>query len=694
MPLKWPLFFVAIIFLTAFESVAADIKLKFAGTNDYPFSYPVNLSRAATVSTDQGATQTLPGGSSNIFVPRGVDGITFSFDYDEALLSIDLTWSAAKMSTALAKISEIELDGFEALQSVKLGANSLTWYVQGEVPAGCNVDYGQQTPLNFEVGIGNKINLGRYGSSDWKAVWTDSDSGTAIPDSYFTVAGDGIVSFGLNLPNAVQLSLSHPSGLTLSSYPIKLNKFLYPILSFTTDGRATRSDIQISSSQYVDGPLIIGYNGEYLESEVWNVALNLPNLVNSSEEIRLSANRPEIINRLDLHSLGIKSLSFEECLTEVAEIDLTDNSLLLSELPLELRQIPKVTLGAQKPFNLSPGPTPYSFDLSKEIEAGGTVQWLDDDGNPLDESCFILEDGVYTFIQPLGSASAAITSTSFPDYTISSYPVTVDFDYSPLAVFSWSSTSYIPTIISITSSADVYCRLDGQDYALKEGEPMYLRLSSSSGGTTLYTTDNSKIVAMDLSDIGLNALTLTGADNLASLILSGHTFTPHNIPSGIPAACRIEWGEPNEVTIETTEEELPGVDMIEYIDNYRINWYYLEDERPVEPEKFTERTGYFRFSEELGQIYALLSSKTYPSFVFRTTPVDISKPRSALTDIDASPAYRLHGGTLQLAEGISARIFDLKGACIKEIEKGGAFTLPQGVSIIRFSDGSTLKIMF
>lgn len=601
---------------------AANVDLVFNGTTTSGFSYLISVSEDITYTTDAGTSGTITAGTGRrLWVPDKVTSVAYSFSNPSAVIGLDLSWTTD--GNYNSKLTEISLSGLVNLKELSLDLNLLTWPVGGQLPENCKVNYGRQNSVSFDVDYGNKINLGRYNTDGWTAKWIFTDIAQEVPSNYYTILNDGTYQFLLNLSSGITLQLSHTSGLTLNSQPLHFNKYLFPVLALATDGRGTATGIGISSNQPIKENFIVGYDGTYIENDTYSLVIDFPSLKNTSRELTLEANIPEVITTLNLNNLGIRKLTLSDYLTNLDNISLKGNSLLPSALPSGLKDFSNVELGTQNTFNLPFSQNAFSFDLSNEINAGAAVVWLDETGQPVDESKYTEREGIYTFTESSGEVKVRLTMDAFPDYEIFSAPVDINFSYEPVAQLSWADNSSFPSMFTIAVSEDMLVLVGEKEYRIEKGVPSDFRLGANSGTITVYSTDNSNITSLDFGNIGIYDLKLgSNLSSLAKLNLNGNSFTPFHLPVGIPEQCEVEWGEMPLIELGNYLSGENGVDLIEFKD-FNVEWRYSSSDEAVPENLFSVRAGFYLF-ENVGEVYALLTNSSYPGLVFRTTVIDFA----------------------------------------------------------------------
>lgn len=633
--------FATILSVQVSKASSPNIELTFNGSTSSSVYYLISVSEDVSYTTDSGKSGTISAGSGKkLWMPDKATAVAYTFSKPEAVTTLDLSWPTD--AGIASKLTDVTISGLDNLNTLALDLNMLTWPIGGELPESCKVTYGTQNSIKFDIDYGNKINLGRYNTTNWEASWLFSENGQSVPESYYTQLADGTYQFIRNYTSTITLKLTHPGGLVLTTQPITFNKMLYEVLTLATDGRGSGTQIGISSNKAIKEQFLIGYDGTYIENDTYNLTLDIPFLENSARELKIEANLPEVITTLKLNDLGIRTLSLGEDLDELLTVDLKGNSLLPSEIPEILKDCPDIAFGIQNEFVMPVGGSGFTFDLKEQTDAGAVVEWLDEDGNAVPQSKYTVDDGKYTFTESAGSIRARLTIPCFPDYEIYSEYVDVNFQYSLLTQFSWADNSQIPSMITIESGADINVQLNSIEYELTRDTPLNLRLGSDSGSATLFSTDNGSIRSISFAGIGIyNLIVGDGLDNLETLDLQDNLFTPFNLPSGIPETCDVLWGQMQTVDIGAYLYGENGIDMIDFKD-FDIEWLSSPYEEPVDANLYTEKGGFYLF-DNVGKVFARLTNSKYPGLVFETTIVDFAGTFNTVFEFKCNDAPEKNG---------------------------------------------------
>lgn len=610
----------SILCFFSIQELKGDIALKFLGKGTAEFYYPVTV-KETVKATAGGSSSTLTPTSNKLWIPKGTTEVSISFDKPEAVTAIDLGWSTRLASTNM--ITNVEIENLPYLESLVLSNNSLTWPITAGIPDNCSVTYGQQQTVIFPVLRDNFVDLCDYNFTGWSSKWVYAANGQPVDASYFTTAANGMTRFNQNLTNTVKVYLSHTSGFELESQPMRFNKIVSPLLSFTTDGRGTATSLSFQSNQVANQPMVAECKEDYVENDAWKITLNVPSILNKTEEVTVSVNIPEVISAIYLNNLGIDRLVFPTGLPYLSEIELQGNSLLPSAIPSAVFGCKTVKIGQQLPFTLQSSGN-NQFDLSKEIDAGANIKWLDDNGQSVANDCYTVSNGIYTFVKSIGAVTALLTLASLPDYSITSEPVEIESNYSTVSEFAWASEYSIPPTISISASADTRVLLNADAFNVGASQTSSIRLGATSGNALLKADNPEGITFLDFSYIGINSLQLSGnLKALISLNVSGNNFSPFNLPQNIPTSCKVIWGEMKTVDISAlVNTATNSVDLYDYSD-FDISWHLYPSGEEVEPDVYTELSGYYTF-ENVGNVYAVITIPGYEGLEFKTNVVNLS----------------------------------------------------------------------
>lgn len=571
----------------------------------------------------------------SLYLESGMSDITFNFDPGRNIRELQLT--AVNGDDPALKITDIRLEGFTGLTKLDVRLNSLTKPVI--VPEGCEVIYGDQEPIDIVPEHGNSVNIGEYAGEGWSVIW-EAANGLYEPfhvltENDYSFDGESTYTFFENYDYAIG-KFTHTSGLKLESNYFALTGKLQDLLTFHSDGSAMSGSISVTSEG--NGTVIVvecnGHSNEISGSGTLNF---YPAGGEGSYTVRTS--KPDGIQALVLDNLGIDRFDFHSQVPNLSSISLRGNSLMPSKLPSLLRDISFCDLSNQHDFILALTDDPFTIDLQEEIVHGASVTWVDFAGNYLYADSYVEHSGIFTFVKDVGRIRAKMSSTVFPSFSAFSNFIDIDFTYIPFAQFGWSKDAADPAIFYIESKEDITLKLDYGDKVEKieiKGNALTpVRLISQKGHVVISSTNNSSIIKLLFTDLGLENLTFVeDLENLENLDLSGNSFKPGSLPENIPPGCKVAWGEQGLIDLTLYLKGENKIDLYDFSD-FEITWYYYPSGEVVPEAMYTDPTYYFTF-QNVGEIYALFVHREYPDLIYKSTVVDFSVGLTSILRLECS----------------------------------------------------------
>lgn len=678
-------------------SAKANVHIDFWGIINFTFAY--SLTSAGNVKVTAGNNSTsLQAGTNKFYIPAGTSSVDLTFDKPGNVTALDLSFSASGANGYNNKITGITIEGLDNLGSLNLDMNALTMPVGSVLPSGCRVNYGNQENITLEVLDGNIIDTSPYSAADWDIQWYESTR-TPLAGNLVSKLDDTRFLFTTSLDYYVYATLTHvDTGFTLKTSNLACNKHMEPLVVFSTNGKGTAGTMRVESASAGITKLIascMGVSG----SDDFKITLSAGELNLPITDATLEVNFPRRINRIFMPDLGLTSICFPNGCSQLSTVDLSNNALLPSALPVELKDVENLLLATNRHFTLSPLSNGYTFDLSAEIAAGAEVIWVDENGEKLDNSFYHDSKGVFTFIKPVENITAQVSSPYFDGYTICSDPVSVDFDFQPLCTFTWQTQALFP-YITVEANQNLLVKINSEISEIEKDEIAEILLSTP-GETTIYTNLNSAVVILDFSNLGITALTFgDDALNLALLNLEGNSFTPLSIPIGIPEDCSVEWGQQGEIDLSGCRiANTNGMDLRQY-SPWIFQWFDAATHESVDNSLYVEKPSYCFEFENIGLTYALISHSDYRGLSFSSKPLEFNlKPQTEpdeedeeeptiLENIDgpSTDFYTLEGSLLTV--GSRCTVYNIDGKRTASLQPGQAITLHGGIYILVFSECS------
>ena len=673
--------FLFILFLPELSYSANEITLKFDSPLSVEISYPIEVTSSVIYSTDKNTSGQINAPEGKLSIPRGISAITISFDNSENIVGADFSYKYSALNYSL--ISEITIGNLPNLSTLNLENNHLTAPVAGTLPDNCSVSYGTQESITIEVSDDNKVNLGQFQSPEWTVTFRDTYSGLDLPTSAYTKYDYGIYRINSNYITPIKINLSHSSGLKLTNNGgLIFNKIVYPFITIVTNGTGSSSTLTIGATmQTITQSMIIAVNEARYESNSWMMTIPFSSVLYQNQKVTLQSNIIDNLNYFDLSDLGITELQFASS-TEIKNINLSGNSLLLSQIPVEkFSSNTNVTLGAQKPFILTPVGNTYTFDLSKEIKAGANITWLDSNNNPISEDYYIYDNGTYRFTKKLENIHAHITSSHFSDYTIDSAPINIDLNLTPFISFSRKQRSDLLYTFGIKVSRDIMVSIDNNQYNVSSNNPVRIRLTSDNYEHTIYTSDNSAIIDIDLSGLGIYHIDIKEIPaNISSMDLSNNALTFSTFPQLDVENLVLDNQEPVILSIN------PDNGIIEFPEYKECNTIRLldSDGAPISSDVYETSSfnDYMVLKKSVSNAVIHFSEHSgFPGVDIYSTKFTFNAP-SSLEKIFGDNPFTIKNSVITVTEGVEFTILDVNGIYIGKATSANPIALRHGVYII------------
>ncbi|MDE6542670.1 MAG: hypothetical protein K2K76_01760, partial [Muribaculaceae bacterium] len=295
--------------------------------------------------------------------------------------------------------------------------------------------------VNITIGEGNEIKLpDEYAAPGWIATWYLEDE-TEIPAALLRVNGPTSVTILSNVGYVFARLKEAETGETTRTNGVNADRLRTRVAKVTLDGTGSATSISFINNGVTGLPdFSVEIAGIVAEAPMGKAVVVLPPLSGLVGEYDINVNFPERVGAMLLDNMGITAIEVDGACRNLLELSLDGNSLTFAGLPEKLPEKCVVNYGEQTPVHISTLQDGITVDLSDQKVADLTVEWFDENDEPVGEDCYEREGLMYVFDNYTGKAWCRMTSES-RGLSLRSSVVTISMDFRPVLSASWAGAA-------------------------------------------------------------------------------------------------------------------------------------------------------------------------------------------------------------------------------------------------------------
>ena len=540
--------------------------------------------------------------------------------------------------------------------------------------------------VNITIGEGNEIKLpDEYAAPGWSATWYLED-GTEIPSALLRVGGPTSVTILSNVGYVFAVLKEAETGKTTRTSGVNADRLRSRVAKVTLDGSGSATSISVINNGVTGLPdFSVEIAGIVAEAPMGKAVVVLPPLSGLVGEYDINVNFPERVGAMLLDNMGITAIEVDGACRNLLELSLDGNALTFAGLPEELPAKCVVNYGEQAPVHISTLQDGITVALSDQNIADLTVEWFDENDEPIGEDCYEKDGQVYVFDNYTGKAWCRMTSES-KGLSLRSSVVNISVDLRPVFSASWAGASGNAAFsITMTEKGSIVID-DGNAVRVDAGEETWFRIPGASGTMTVSASSPEAVDRIDLQGIGLYEFEVQQtATGVTSLAVGDNALTPGSLPSWLPAGCEVDWGAQARLDISRLcNRQERWIDLTE-MNDVEVTWHDSRTGEPINEEWIRERPkGLFTFSEDAGSVWGEVRSTKYDGLVWETSEVafPIVDGLVLVTGDAPQEMCRVAEGRIVSQCKERLRVYTIDGRLKCEIAPMGERSMPRGLYIV------------